>query len=159
MFKVFISDFSRVLLFPKDDNYVEGLNALHKKLSAGGDYDFWQYFRLNQELIDFYKTLGGKIDMYLLTSEHIQEHPALQPVIKDVFKSVLSGVRLGLKKNDTQTYKVIADKIGFKTEEILYIDDQQTNLDAAKATGMTVILYRSNKQAIQDISKALKYPA
>jgi hypothetical protein len=33
MIKAIVSDFSRVLLFPKDKNYQDSLNALHKQLS------------------------------------------------------------------------------------------------------------------------------
>ncbi len=156
MLKAFVSDFSRVLLSPKDDSYTEGLNALHKKLSVEGDYDFWSYFRLNQDLLSFYQTLGEHVDVYLFTSEYIQEHPALEPKLAGVFKKVFSGARLGLKKVEVQSYHFIAKEIGLKTEEILYMDDKQANLDAAKEAGVVVIRYQTNAQAKRDIAEALK---
>lgn len=156
MIKAFVSDFSRVLLSPKNESYTEGLNALHKKLSADGDYDFWSYFRLNHDLVTLYKTLGKIIDMYLFTTEYIQEHPALKPALEDVFKKVFSGTRLDLKKTDVQAYKTIANEIGLKPKEILYMDDNQVNLDAAKKAGMFVIRYESNEQAMEDIGKVLE---
>ncbi len=156
MIKALVSDFSRVLLSPKDKNYTDGLNALHKKLSAGGRYDFWSYFQLNQELIDFYKILAKKIDLYLFTSEYIQEHPSIRPHMEEIFKTVFSGANLDLKKTDTQAYKTIAEKINLKPEEILYIDDKQVNIDAAKKAGMAIILYESNKQLKIAASKILK---
>ena len=156
MIKAFVSDFSRVLLLPQDDSYTEGLNALHKKLSAGGDYDFWSYFRLNQDLLDFYKTIAKHIDMYMFTTEYIQEHPALQSKLSGIFKKVFSGARVGLKKIEVQSYYSIAKEIGLKPEEILYIDDKQANLDAAKEAGMVVIRYEANDQTKKDITKALK---
>ncbi|MBI2552813.1 HAD-IA family hydrolase [Candidatus Uhrbacteria bacterium] len=156
MLKAFVSDFSRVLLSPKDDSYTEGLNALHKKLSAGGDYDFWSYFRLNQDLLAFFKTIGEHIDVYMFTTEYIQEHPALQPELSGVFRRVFSGARLGLKKNDAQSYRFIAKEIALKAGEILYMDDKQANLDAAKEAGMVVIHYQTNAQAKKDIAEALK---
>lgn len=156
MIKAFVSDFSRVLLSPKDDSYTEGLNALHKKLSAGGDYDFWSYFRLNQDLLAFYKTIGEHIDVYMFTTEYIQEHPALQSELSSVFKKVFSGARLGLKKVDAQSYRFIAKEVGLNPKEILYIDDKQANLDAAKEAGMVVVRYESNAQATKDLTDALK---
>ena len=156
MIKALVSDFSRVLLSPKDDNYTEGLNTLHKKLSAGGDYDFWSYFRLNQDFLAFSKTISEHIPVYMFTTEYIQEHPALQPELSGIFKKVFSGARLGLKKVDAQSYHFIAKEIGLKPEEILYIDDKQANLDAAKETGMVVIRYETNDQAKKDITEELK---
>jgi len=156
MIKAFISDFSRVLLSPKDDNYSRGLNSLHERLSADGNYDFWSYFRLNQDLLAFYKALGEKIDVYMFTTKYIQEHPPLAAKFEGVFKAIFSATRLNLKKNNFEAYKKIADKIRLKPEEILYMDDKQKNLDAAKEAGMIVIRYESNNQAIKDINKTLK---
>ncbi len=151
MIKALITDFSRVLLSPTDENYAEGLNALHKKLSVQGDYDFWKHFRLNQDLLAFYKTLAGLVELYVFTTETIQEHPALQPKMAGIFKAIFSAARLGLKKNDPRAYEAIAKKINLKPGEILYIDDKQSNLDVAQKTGMVVIRYQSNGQTIKDI--------
>lgn len=158
MIKAFVSDFSRVLLSPKDDSYSEGLNALHKKLSTGGDYDFWLYFQLNHDLLDFYKTISEHTDVYMFTTEYIQEHPALQSKLSGIFKKVFSGARLGLKKVDAQAYHFIAEEISLKPEEILYMDDKQENLDAAKEAGMVVIRYETNVQAKKDITEVLNFP-
>ena len=156
MIKALVSDFSRVILSPADKNYAGGLNLLHKELSAKGDYDFCKFFQLNQDLLAFYKTIGGQINVFVFTSEYVQEHPALQPKMEGIFKGVFSAARLGLKKTKSETYKIIADKIDLKPEEILYIDDKQANLDAAKEAGLAVILYESNEQTKEDIQKAVK---
>ncbi len=156
MIKALVSDFSRVLLSPKDKSYMEGLNVLHKKLSMNGPYDFWLYFQLNKDLLAFYRTLNKKIDLYLFTTEYIQEHPSIRPHMEEIFKTVFSGANLDLKKTDTQAYKIIAEKINLKPEEILYIDDKQKNLDAAESTGIATILYKSNDQVIKAINKILE---
>lgn len=155
MIKALISDFSRVILTPTDDNYHGSLNDLHKELLARGDYEFWKYFRLNQDLLAFYKILNEHIDIYVFTTEFIQEHPALQSELAEVFKQTFSGARLGLNKLDPQSYSFIAKEIGFQPNEILYIDDKRANLDAAKEAGMVVIRYENNCQAMEDIQKLL----
>ena len=156
MIKALVSDFSRVILSPADENYVGGLNALHRNLSGLGDYNFWEYFRLNEDLLAFYQTIREQIPVYVFTSEYIQEHPALQPKMQGIFKYIFSAARLGLKKNDTETYKIIAEKINLKPEEILYIDDNKKNLDASNEAGMTVIHYESNDQEKKDVINILK---
>ena len=155
MIKAVVSDFSRVLLSPIDDDYTGGLNDLHKELSASGTYDFWSYFQVNQDLLAFFQTIGERVDIYMFTTEYIQEHPALQPSLAGIFKNIFSGARLGLKKSDPQAYETIAENIGLKPEEILYIDDKQANLDVAKQAGLNVALFQTNNQIIPYIGKSL----
>lgn len=155
MIKALISDFSGVVLKPVDDSYAGGLNALNNKLSTKGDYDFWRYFQVNENLLTFYKSINTKVDVYVFTTGHIQEHPALQSMLKGAFKEVFSSERLGLNSKDSDAYAAIVDKIGLKPEEILYIDDKPENIDQANSLGINTILYISNEQAIQGIDNYL----
>lgn len=154
MIKALISDFSRVLLFPVDSDYAGGLNKLHRKISKKSNYNFWLYFRLNRELLEYYQSLKGDVLLYVFTSEHIQNDPAVRPELKRVFHKVFSATRLGLKKTDPRSYTLIATKLGMKPKEIIYVDDKSANIDAAKEAGMKTALYTGNaslKQTITDI--------
>ena len=54
MIKAILSDFARVILFPKDENYKSRLDILEKKLKRNlGNYNVFDYFRLNQEILVF----------------------------------------------------------------------------------------------------------
>lgn len=155
MIKALVSDFSRVLLSPVDNTYTGGLNDLHQELAARGDYDFWQYFKLNQDLLTFYQRINKQVAIYMFTSEYIQEDPALQPKLTGIFKNIFSGARIGLRKSDPQAYKTITERIGLKPEEILYIDDKQTNLDIAQEAGLNALLFESNEQVMADIGSKI----
>lgn len=155
MIKALVTDFSRVLLSPVETNYTAGLNTLHRELTSRGEYNFWEYFQLNETLLKFYKTLGEKLPVYIFTSEYIQEHPALQPHLAGVFVNVFSAATLNIKKSDPTTYKIIAEKIKLLPEEILYVDDKQSNLDRASEAGMNVLIFNSNEQVIPDINRML----
>ncbi len=154
MIKALVSDFSWVLLLAVDKNYTGSLNALHRELSVKGDYDFWQYFRLNKDLLAFYKMLQPRLKLYIFTTEYIQEHSALQPHLEGVFTTVFSGGRLGIQK-DTEGYAVIAQKVGVQPNEILYIDDNKSNISAAREAGMMAVYYESNDQTIKDINRLI----
>lgn len=159
MIKAVISDFSRVLLSPIDAGYAGGLNALQRELTAKGSYNFWEHFRLNQDLLAFYRDLRAQIGVYMFTSEYIQEHPELQPHLDGVFQRVFSGARLGLKKTDIASYTEIARSIGLLPQQILYVDDNEANCDAARSAGMVVVRFESNDQAIERIREALRSAA
>ncbi|MBI4250317.1 hypothetical protein HY622_01905 [Candidatus Uhrbacteria bacterium] len=84
---VILSDLSRVLLFPKDNKYLGGLNELHKKLitEKGGMYPAFTYFELNQELLDYYKSLDSDHILAVFTTDVIQDHPDIRRELEKVF--------------------------------------------------------------------------
>ncbi len=145
--KAVITDFSRVLLFPKDDSFHSGLNALNNRLLIENpNYDFWQYFKVNNELFDYYKSLN--IPVYIFTSETIQDHPAAKAMMGSVFKDVFSAKKLGLSKKEASSYKHLAKLLGHTPSEIFYIDDNHDNFTAAKEAGCKAILFKSNDDVI-----------
>lgn len=154
MIQAIVSDFSRVLLFPADDSYHEGLNKLNRELLAQGPgYDFWHYFRLNQELLDFYESLG--LPLYIFTSDTIQDHPAVRGKLGG-FKRVMSAKDLGIRKADSDAYEVVAREAGRRPDELLFIDDQPAHVEAAAAAGYRTILYESNRQTMDAVTLAMQ---
>jgi|GEM_PF-472871 len=156
MIQTIVSDFSRVLLFPIDPEYRGGLNALHAKLSASGEYNVWEHFRLNQELLALYAELGRGMPIYLFSSEYIQEDPMIWSALDGIFRDTFSAARLDLKKDDPAAYASIAASVGVEPRSVLYIDDQQMHVDAAARVGMATIRFMSNGQAMRDIRHCLE---
>lgn len=153
MMKAVITDFSRVLLFPKDSSYKSGLNALNNKLlESDPGYDFWKFFRLNNELIKYYKSIG--IPVYIFTSETIQEHPAVKVLLESLFKDTFSAKKLGLNKKEASSYKHLAKLLDHTPSEIFYIDDNHDNFTAAKKAGCKAILFKSNDDVIGKLGNA-----
>src|SRR5687767_6319301 len=111
MVKALISDFSRVLLFPKDGNYKESLNELHRNLSKEFGYKLLDHFKLNVELLEFYKSLKRNLNLYLFTSETIQDSPELQEVLIPVFEEVYSALKMGTSKKSAESYTRIVSTL------------------------------------------------
>lgn len=154
MVSTILSDFSRVLLFPVDRNYSGGLNALNKQLieKLGIEHPFFSYFELNSELLEFYKQLKNKCSVNIFTSDTIQDRPEVKEIINPIFSKIFSAKDYGLSKKDAASYSFLADKLGKKPNEILYIDDQLDNINAAKVAGFNTIRYTNNS----DIKEKLK---
>lgn len=155
MIKALISDFSRVLLFPKNRNYKDSLNSLHKELSVRTGYKILDYFELNNELLDYYRSLTGKLDLYIFTSETIQDAPDLRPFIRPVFKGVYSALKMRTSKKEEEAYKRLASTLGLAPREIIYIDDGQANVEAAKKAGFQTILYQDNESLKSELQTKL----
>lgn len=150
MNKAVVSDFSRVLLFPADESYAGSLNALNKTLTMENpDYDFWKYFRLNEALLEYYASLD--VPVYIFTSDTIQNHPAIKSKLDAIFKDVLSAKELNVSKADPLAYGLIAKRLQLQPKEVMYIDDQKTNITAALDAGFSTTHYRSNKDVVDKI--------
>ena len=152
MIKAIVSDFSKVILSPKNNNYDGAINDLHEKLLLeDNNYNFWKYFVLNQELLEFYNKIKNKLNIYIFTERYVQQHAPIKERLGDTFQDIFISTDLGIKKTDKEAYLLIADKIGFDTSKILFIDDKQVNIEAAKESGMVTILFKTNKDTIKNI--------
>ncbi len=157
MIKIAVTDFSRVLLHPKDKKYQSGLNALNNSLlRRNPHYPFFNYFVLNDELLSFYKRVNSRIPVYVFTTETIQDHPSIKSLIENSITGVLSAQKLGIDKTDSQAYVKIANIINCRPDEVLYIDDKTANTLAASKAGMEVLVYKSNQEVITKL-KELTY--
>jgi len=156
MIKVLLFDFSRVLLFPKDVAYTGSLNQKHKELSANAGYKIFDHFSLNNELLIFLQGLKDKYNLCLFTTETIQDSPEILPTLNKIFQKIYSGTKLGLSKRESKSYLVIAEDLNLSPEEILFIDDLDSNILAAKNAGLVAVCYISNEQIIQAIKTKLQ---
>lgn len=155
MIKAIVSDFSRVILFPKDKNYLDSLNALHKELSQKPRYNALDHFELNIGLLDFYKSLKDKTPVYIFTSDAIQDAPEFQPYLQPVFKEVLSAKKINTDKKLPEAYKLVATHLGLSPDEILYIDDAPENIQAAKTADLNPFLYKNYEELLKQVREAL----
>ena len=153
MISTIVSDFSRVLLFPKNREYVGSLNNLHDELTQTlGNYDFFSYFELNKELLEIYRNLKNKYSINILTTDKIQDVPEVKRLIEPVFDNIYSAKNFSLKKNDKQLYIEVAELLGQPTNNIILIDDTAANLNAAKSAGMTVFHFHNNTTLMKELA-------
>lgn len=156
MIELIVTDFSRVLLFPTDDTYTGGLNQLNNKLlEQNPNYDFWHFFELNEELLNFYVAL--RIPLYIFTSETIQDHPAVKDKIEGKFRGVMSAKTLGITKSDAAAYSAVAKTLNIAPERLLYIDDNLENVEAAEAANCAVIHHVSNEETSKKVNQFLAH--
>lgn len=142
MIKVLLFDLARVILFPKDTNYTEELNLLHRKLATTSDYNFNDHFYLNEDMITYLRILKEKINIFMFTSGSIQNAPEIKGILENIFKKIFSAEELGLSKKDPQAYLKVAEIIGYKPEDILFIDDNLGNISAAQQANLNIYQYK-----------------
>ncbi len=97
--------------------------------------------------------MKNKLDLYIFTSETIQDDPELKPDLKPVFKEIFSASKMSILKKETSAYKRLIEEVKLNPNEVIYVDDSKENINAAKDTGLQTILYTNNNQTILEISK------
>lgn len=142
MITTILSDFSHVILNQKDKNYTGTLNALHAKLSGKvTDYLFFDYFEFNNEILNVYRKMKTKYFMNIFTTGTIQNRPEVRLVIDSIFENIYSAIDFNLDKKQLDAYLFIANKLNRNPTEILFVDDQIENINAAKQAGLHTIQY------------------
>lgn len=154
-----IIDFSRVLLFPNDRNYTGSLNDLHKQLAisdAGYNYNFFNYFNLNEELLTFLANINRNTNsVYLFTSDSVQEHPAIADKVNAAVNTVFSARKLGIDKSDPRAFQKLTRLLKISPGQILYIDDQKISIRAARLAKLRTLLYENNSETAKTIEAFL----
>jgi len=111
MITTIVSDFSYVLLFPKEESYQGTLNGLYRTLT--GNFNFFDYYRLNNKLLEYYKSLKSqKLSINIFTSGSLQNNLQIKKILEPIFDHIWSAQELGLEKSDIESYRIITKKLG-----------------------------------------------
>src|SRR3990167_1027893 len=131
MITTILSDFSRVILFPKDKNYKGTLNGLYgEALENNQPFNFFDCFEFNEGILNLYISLKKKYSINIFTSGIIP-----------IFDNIFTAADFGLSKKQPEAYLFIANKLNKDPEEIIYIDDKLDNCKVAEKAGMKTIHY------------------
>lgn len=68
---------------------------------------------------------------------------------------VISGFER-LTKPDRRIYELLCDRYGLKPEECVFVDDQERNIEAARAYGMKGVVFKSYEQAYRELEEVFK---
>jgi FMN phosphatase YigB (HAD superfamily) len=149
MVKVLLSDFSHVLVFPKDFSFRGSLSKLVE------DED--PYF-INEELFSFYKKIKEEysLQLFIYTSGSVYTHSKMQNFVFPLFEKVFTSSGIGFHKNNPEAYLYLAKTIGADPSEIIFVDDSTRNASAAREAGLHGVDYHDNAQTIQTITQILE---
>ena len=73
--------------------------------------------------------------------------------LKEIFDDILISGDVGLRKPDPEIYLLAADRIGARTEDCVFVDDFNVNVDGAKAVGMMSIVHSDARTTIETLQE------
>jgi FMN phosphatase YigB (HAD superfamily) len=148
MLKAILVDLNNVILIPRSSK-ISTDPAILLFL------DINDVFEINNDLLS--KLKGQDIPVYAFTALNtLLNNPSVKSFLTMNFKQVFSEKLLGLDKQSSYAYEFIAkNKLGLKTDQVLFIDDSKTNIQAAKNTGMLTLLYTNKQDIISELKNML----
>jgi len=154
MINTILFDFYNVILLPKENalDYFALVNQSDEKNTL-------KYFDLNTQLLEFLTAIKGRYRLYVFTnSSHLFNHPQIKPQLDKVFIEVISAKQLGPAKDNPRSYRQLAKMINTPPQEILFIDDQTKNIQAAQQAGLNSFQFMDIDQTIKQLTELLDWP-
>lgn len=71
------------------------------------------------------------------------------------FNPVVFSSDIGVRKPSPKAYQAVLQKLGFRPEDCLFVDNRSDNVEAAQQIGMATVLAKNTEQTIDDIKKIL----
>ena len=115
-----------------------------------------KYKKHNPQIYKLIKKLKKKFIVICLSDTnpiHFETHQE-QETIKD-FHRVFTSFQIGSIKRDANTFKKVIKDLSVSPEEILFIDDNEKNIEVAKSLCIQTIVYSTYENLIGEL-KALK---
>ena len=141
MITTLLFDFSRTILFPKDEAYKLGLNRLYGDEKGRHEFTFDSHFVFNEQLLSYIKTIKDMFGIYIFTSGSVQNDPESRRILDPLFRGIYSAASIGISKADPAAYTYVLEDIGARASETVFIDDLARNIEAARHAGLHTILY------------------
>lgn len=105
--------------------------------------EFHDTRHVNKRLVPVIERLKShyKIGMLSNTGAALLEEFLNEHNIRHLFDQVVASSDTGYIKPQREIFEITADRLGVALEEIYFIDDSQTNVQAARSYGMQAHLY------------------
>jgi putative hydrolase of the HAD superfamily len=76
--------------------------------------------------------------------------------VDEIFELVVDSAFVGMRKPDAEIYELTLERLGSPaTQECLFIDDIEANIDAARALELNAVHFRHTAQAAAEIRAVL----
>lgn len=108
---------------------------------------------LNAELYDYFKSLRPKYQTAILSNSFVGAREREEAAYKfsEVCDFIIYSHEVGLQKPNPAIYALTCERLGLPPQDIIFLDDREVLIEAAKAIGMQGVIFRDNAQAIAEI--------
>lgn len=122
--------------------------------------DFWDIYcgNPNPELATYLGSLRPRYTTALLSNSFVgarrEEENRLR--LSEIADLIIYSHEVGVAKPDPRIYRITCERLGCQPEEMVFLDDAEPNIVAARKYGIHTVLFRDNQQTIADIEACLR---
>jgi putative hydrolase of the HAD superfamily len=137
------------------EHYRKVCHRLQMEVSIEKFRELWGSMFLPEPLLSesFLRTLKAHYRLMLLSNTnelHFDFVTKHYPILKVIEERLLS-YQAGCMKPEARIFEMAIEKAGVAPECILFTDDRQENIEAARRTGIQVLQFKSESQLIRDM--------
>ncbi|MEV4537573.1 HAD family phosphatase [Asanoa sp. NPDC049518] len=122
--------------------------------------DMWQRYlgSPNTELIEYAGALRRRVRTGILSNSFVGAREREQAAygLPALVDECLYSHEVGIGKPDPELWKLTCERMGVEPAELLFVDDVQVNITAARAYGIRAVLFENTAQVIAEIEAALR---
>ena len=122
--------------------------------------DLWKEYlgELNVELAAYFASLRPRYQTATLSNSFAGARGKEQERYKfvEMCDLLIYSHEEGIAKPDRRIYELTCERLGVQPAEIVFLDDVEANVAAARAFGLQAILFRETKEAIAAIQACLQ---
>ena len=87
------------------------------------------------------------------SAETIHHGPEAFPEVFDLFDDIVVSGAEGVAKPDTEIFQVLARRLGQPINGVFFVDDNQRNVDAARAAGMDAVRFTDAATLLEELQR------
>ncbi len=122
--------------------------------------DLWEEYlgELNVELADYFSSLRPRYQTALLSNSFSGARSREQERyhFAELCDLLIYSHEEGVAKPERRIFELTCERLGVQPAEVVFLDDVEANVAAARAFGIQAILFRETTEAIADIQACLQ---
>ena len=123
-------------------------------------YDLWEEYlgTLNIEMAAFFAGLRPRYQTALLSNSFVgaREREQERYHFNEMTDLIIYSHEVGVAKPERRIFEIVCERLERQPEEIVFLDDVEANIAAAREFGMHAVLFQNTAQAIADIQACLQ---
>jgi epoxide hydrolase-like predicted phosphatase len=121
--------------------------------------DLWDWYvgELNTEMADYFQRLRPQYRTAIVSNaaaggRREEDRRYGFATMADV---LVYSYEVRIEKPDRRIYEITCERLGVRPSEVVFLDDLEVNVDAARRVGMRAVLFRNTTQAISEVDACL----
>ena len=98
--------------------------------------------RLNEPLVAWLRTIAPATTIAAVTNNwSFLDRLLARHRITDLFDIVINSADVGCRKPSVEFFEILLERLGCRADEVLFVDDDAANVDAAGSLGLRTLLF------------------